>query len=300
VSYEPQAHLLGHKVDWITTTFEDNWRLTPESLDAYCENRSNQEKPLILVLNYPNNPTGQTFNPHQLEQLAGVMQKHNVIVIADEIYALLTYEDKQASIADYYPQGCIITSGLSKWCGAGGWRLGFTYIPPALGKNLFRAVIAAASETYSCAAAPIQVAATAAYQDLDLAIDFLSRQKKILSEVNKYCTERLNKAGIKVHPCEGGFYIFPDFSAFKSVLSARGITTSTQLTEVIVDEIGVALLPGTAFGMPDTSLTTRLAFVDFDGEQVFDDSLPQLEFNTVKKGINKLCNWLESDYQVIK
>jgi len=110
------------------TKFKDHWSLTPQSLDEYCNNRQNPEIPLVLVFNYPNNLTGQTFTATQLQALAEVMRKHKVVVIADEIYSLLVFKDRQVSIADYYPEGCIVSSGLSKWCGAGGWRLGFVHI----------------------------------------------------------------------------------------------------------------------------------------------------------------------------
>ena len=293
VSYEPQAKLVGHKVDWIQSSFEDKWSLTANSLDQYCNNRKDQSIPLILVLNYPNNPTGQTFNSEQLKELAAVMKKHKVIVIADEIYSLLKFEDRQDSIAKYYPEGCIVSSGLSKWCGAGGWRLGFVHIPKELGKELFQAVIAVASETYSCAPAPIQVAARTAYQETELVNKFLSSQISLLSQVNDYCTTALNNIAVNTHPCEGGFYLFPDFSAFKTELNNHKTFTSNDLTAAIMDATGVALLPGTAFGMSPESLTTRLAFVDFDGSQILSSS-EKIDFNQVKQGIDILCDWLQS------
>ncbi|MCF6317911.1 MAG: pyridoxal phosphate-dependent aminotransferase [Proteobacteria bacterium] len=293
VSYEPQAKLVGHNVDWIQTCFEDKWSLTPDTLEEYCNNRENPEIPLILVLNYPNNPTGQTFHSDQLKELASVMKKHSIIVIADEIYSLLKFEDRQASIADYYPEGCIVSSGLSKWCGAGGWRLGFIHIPKELGTELFQAVIGVASETYSCAPAPIQVAARTAYNDTDLANSFLSQQIFLLSQVNEYCTNALNTIGVNTHPCEGGFYLFPDFGDFKTQLNRNHIYTSKDLTCAIMDATGVALLPGTAFGMAPESLTVRLAFVDFDGSQILQDGTNP-DFERVKSGINKLCQWLQN------
>lgn len=92
VSYEPQGQLAGHKVTWLTTTFGEKWHLTPEQLDQHCSKRENPNIPLILVLNYPSNPTGQTYNAEEFTVLAQVMRKHNIIVIADEIYSLLSYE----------------------------------------------------------------------------------------------------------------------------------------------------------------------------------------------------------------
>tara|TARA_R110001583_G_scaffold85526_3_gene224047 strand:- start:4988 stop:6259 length:1272 start_codon:yes stop_codon:yes gene_type:complete len=293
VSYEPQGQLAGHKVTWLTTTFDEKWHLTPEQLDQYCLKRETPEIPLILVLNYPSNPTGQTYSTEELTALAQVMRKHNVIVIADEIYSLLSYEKDYSSIADFYPEGCIVSSGLSKWCGAGGWRLGFMHIPPQL-ENLLSTVIGVASETYSCAPSPIQIAATKAYSSSSNTDNFLTKQINLLSEISHYCTEKLNNIGVKVHAAEGGFYLFPDFSFFSEKLKVRGIETSEQLTTALMEETGIALLPGSAFGMPTHSLTTRLAFVDFDGAQILFDDKKELEYDKVKEGISLLCLWLLS------
>jgi aspartate aminotransferase len=291
VSYEPQGKLAGHNVTWLTTNFSDNWQLTPQQLDDYCLTRTKPELPLILVFNYPSNPTGQSYSREQLSALAKVMRKHNIIVIADEIYSLLTFNKNYATLDEFYPEGCIVSSGLSKWCGAGGWRLGFMHIPPQL-KGLLATVIGVASETYSCAPAPIQIAASYAYSHLELANDFLTKQTGLLNEISQYCTARLQKIGVKVHAAQGGFYLFPDFSAFKEKLAKRQISTSEQLTIALMEETGVALLPGSAFGMPTTSLTARLAFVDFDGQQVFAQASKQYNFDQVKQGIAQLCNWL--------
>jgi aspartate aminotransferase len=293
VSYEPQGQLAGHKVTWLTTTFDEKWHLTPEQLDQYCLKRDNPEIPLILVLNYPSNPTGQTYNRAELCALAVVMRKHNVVVIADEIYSLLSYEKDYSSIADFYPEGCIVSSGLSKWCGAGGWRLGFMHIPPQI-ENLLSTVIGVASETYSCAPSPIQVAATKAYASSSNTNIFLTKQIKLLSEISRYSAEKLKGIGVKVHAAEGGFYLFPDFCAFSTKLKNRDIETSEQLATALMEETGIALLPGSAFGMPDHSLTTRLAFVDFDGSQILSDDKKELEYNKVKEGISLLCQWLLS------
>ena len=293
VSYEPQGQLAGHKVTWLNTTFENKWHLTPEQLDQYCAERKTTNIPLILVLNYPSNPTGQTYNSVELFALAAVMRKHNVIVIADEIYSLLSYNKDYSTLADYYPEGCIVSSGLSKWCGAGGWRLGFMHIPQQL-ENLLSTVIGVASETYSCAPSPIQIAATKAYSSLSITDSFITKQIDVLSDISEYCTKALNDIGINVHAAEGGFYLFPDFSAFTEKLKGRGIKTSAQLTAILMEETGIALLPGSAFGMSKNSLTTRLAFVDFDGEQTLSQTQNEYNYEKIKKGISLLCLWFLS------
>jgi len=298
VSYEPQAKLAGHKVSWLVTSFADKWKINAEQLTDFCIKRENPEIPLLLILNYPSNPTGQTYNSQQLFELAKVMREHNIIVIADEIYSLLNYkksisEQGYSSIVDYYPEGCIVSSGLSKWCGAGGWRLGFIHIPNEL-EGLLNTVIGVASETYSCAPTPIQIAATKAYQEIELADNFLTKQTKLLDEVSQYCTEKLTEANINVHCAQGGFYLFPDFSNYTEKLSKIKIKTSEQLTSTLMNDIGVALLPGSAFGMDKSSLTTRLAFVDFDGEQINKAPMPSPQFEKIKLGIEQLCLWLST------
>lgn len=291
VSYEPQGKLAGHKVTWLSTTFDGKWHLTPQQLDQYCLARENPNIPLILIVNYPSNPTGQTYDKGELMALAEVMRKHHIIVIADEIYNLLHFEQTTSSIADFYPEGCIVSSGLSKWCGAGGWRLGFMHIPPQL-ENLLTTVIGVASETYSCAPSPIQIAATKAYANINITTDFLANQNKMLNIISQYCTKALKNIDVKVHAAEGGFYLFPDFTFYQDKLLQKGIKTSEQLTAALMQDIGVALLPGSAFGMPDNSLTTRLAFVDFDGAQVFNGAAEKVNYPQIKKGIALLCQWL--------
>jgi len=128
VSYEPQAKLARHRVWRIKTRFEDRWRLTPEVLNRFCDMRNEPDRPLILVLNYPGNPDGETYSASALRDLADVMRRHHVYVISDEIYGLLHHKGEHVSLAQFYPEGTMVTSGLSKWCGAGGWRLGICHI----------------------------------------------------------------------------------------------------------------------------------------------------------------------------
>jgi len=296
VSYEPQAKLSGHNVHWLDTGFSDKWRLTAEQLESYCLTRVNKEIPLLLILNYPSNPTGQTYDRVELQALAKVMRKYQVIVIADEIYSLLTYDTNRempATLDEFYPEGCIVSSGLSKWCGAGGWRLGFLHIPSQL-DGLLSAVIGIASETYSCAPSPIQIAATEAYQNVELANDFLMKQTKLLNKISDYCAGKLNEIDIKVHKAQGGFYIFPDFSTYRKQLKSLNISTGEQLTKVLLAQTGVALLPGSAFGLTECSLTARLAFVDFDDQQLRYSEITDFQFMKIKQGIERINHWFLS------
>jgi aspartate aminotransferase len=292
VSYAPQARLAGHRVYHLQTAVEQQWRVTPPMLEQFCSHRSDPERPLFLILNYPGNPDGLTYSAEQLAALASVLRKHSVMVISDEIYALLHHRGSHVSIADYYPEGTVITSGLSKWCGAGGWRLGVTHIPAQLGAAYMQRVIGVCSETFSCAPAPIQHAAVVAYTDDQRLQRFLEQQRSILADIGHWCAETLRQAGVAVYDPEGGFYLFPDFSAYREKLAACGITTGAELTQTILEDTGVALLPGSAFGMPKDSLTARLAYVDFDGAGAL---AGHDHYNSnMAQGITLLCTWLQT------
>lgn len=264
VSYAPQAAILGRKVSWIQTRKEDGWRLTAEALDKFCSEDSSQAR--LLILNYPSNPTGLTFKADELERLAVVTQKHKLLVLSDEIYGELNHTGNHVSIASYYPEGTIVSSGLSKWCGAGGWRLG-TFVFPSSLQWLLDAMSTVISETYSAVASPIQYAAIRAFQggaDIDR---YLFQSRRILRALGHSVGSRLHVHGVNVQPTEGGFYLFPDFSDYRDELQARDITTSAQFCERLLSETGVVLLPGSDFGRPQTELTCRLAYVNFNGAE---------------------------------
>src|SRR5262245_6316191 len=262
VSYEPQAQLLGRRVDWLPTRQQDGWRLKPQALEDFCHKEP--QRPRLLILNYPNNPTGLTLRAAELEGLARVAQKYRLLVLADEIYGGLDHAGRHASIAHYYPEGTIISGGLSKWCGAGGWRLGTFYFPPGL-RWLLEAMACIASETYSTATAPVQYAAVRAFQMGAEIEDYLWQSRRILRALGGLACRRLQAFGVNVNAPEGAFYLFPDFSPHETKLRARGITSSWELCERLLAETGVALLPGADFGRPSSELTCRLAYVDFDG-----------------------------------
>lgn len=304
VSYEPQAHLAGHDVRRIHTKYEDRWRLKPEDLDAACTARANKDIPIVMVINYPGNPDGLTYSAEELEALAVVCKKHNILVVSDEIYGLLNHSGEHVSLAKYYPEGTIITTGLSKWCGAGGWRLGVALVSKSLGKDFMECIVGIASETYSTAASPVQVAAVSAYQYNDEIKDYLFHQRRILKALGSEVYARIKGAGINVHAPQGGFYVNPDFSSVSDKLQARGIKNSADLCEKLLEEAGVALLPGNAFGYEESSYVARLAFVDFDGTAAIEASkqeggsgdldLAFLESNCGKvlEGIDALTTWI--------
>ncbi|WP_136808101.1 pyridoxal phosphate-dependent aminotransferase [Desulfosediminicola flagellatus] len=302
VSYAPQAHIIGRPVRWVQTSQESGWLLTPDDLEELC--RKDPTKPRILILNYPNNPTGRSYPDEMLKELAATARKYHVILLSDEIYGELNFSASHKSIARYYPEGTIISGGLSKWCGAGGWRLGLFAFPKEL-EWLQQGMAAVASETFTSTSAPIQHAAITAFQGGQWLETYLAQSRRILHALSEYICRNLQEAGVKVTPAEGGFYLFPDFTPFTDLLASRNITTSEDLCNRILEETGVAILPGSAFGMTPRDLQARLAFVDFDGERALralenqsmskplSDEFLQTYCTRITIAIEKLTAWLK-------
>ena len=300
VSCAPQAHIIGRHVRWLETHADNHWRLTPDGLESLC--RQDPGRPRLVVLNYPANPTGGTYEAEELKALAEVARKNNVILLSDEIYGELHHQGRHVSIARFYPEGTIISGGLSKWCGAAGWRLGAFAFPPGL-RWLLDAMANVASETYTSTCAPIQYAAVRAFSGGPPIERYLVQSRRILSALGQEIAGRLQQAGVKVEPPQGGFYLFPDFGPQADQLLKRGIKTSEELCESLLRDTGVAILPGSEFGRPERELTTRLAYVDFDGSRALEaaesyalDKPLDAEFaetycDNVLEAIDLTCEW---------
>jgi len=294
VSYEPQAQILNKKVHWIKTTAETNWHLDPEELDKTCASLNSVNK--LLILNSPNNPSGTTHG--NLKELANVAKKHNVIIIADEIYAELDFTGEYKSITHYYPDKTIVSSGLSKWCGAGGWRLGMLIFPDEL-SYIRDSVRTVASETFTAVSAPIQYAAIKAYSEDHS--EYLENSRLILKMIGDYIYKELSSVGVICQKPQGGFYMICDFS--NVVNKTHEINNDKTLCQKILNDIGFAMLPGSDFGMEEDKLLSRIAFVDFDGskalkmiskEKPSSDNLLNLTCPKIVKGISLLKDWIIS------
>ena len=289
VSYEPQAIIGRNKVHWIQTSRENNWFPTAEQLEKKI--KSLKKRNLIFILNSPNNPSGTICK--NLKELARVAKKYKLIVLSDEIYTDLTFCNKYESISQYYPERTFISGGLSKWCGAGGWRVGFFAVPDKL-STLLENIKTLASESYSTVNSPAQFAAVEAYEG-DFS-DYKSKTLNILRSVGNYVYNNLKSNKVLINPPQGAFYLMPEFPNKK-------YKSSTELCESILDETGVAMLPASDFGFNPKKMLTRLCYIDFDGSEflkaningkMLNDKIIEKYAPNVVEGVKKLSNWAKN------
>ena len=234
VSYEPQAQIGLNKVHWIQTSRENNWFPTPKELEKKI--KSIGKKNIILIINSPNNPSGSVCK--NLKEIAKIAKKYKIIILSDEIYTDLTFNNHYESISAYYPEATFVSGGLSKWCGAGGWRLGFFAVPEKL-SDFLASLKSLASESYSTVNTPSQYAAVEAYTgDYE---EYKSKVIKILYSLGHFVYNNLKSNKILINEPQGAFYLMPEFLNNK-------YKDSSKLCEAILNETGVAMLPASEFG----------------------------------------------------
>ena len=289
VSYAPQAIIGRNKIHWLETTSSNNWFPTAETLEKIIS--KNKNKNYLLFLNSPNNPSGQICS--NLEEISIVAKKNNLVILSDEIYSELSFKKDFKSIANYCPEKTIISNGMSKWCGAGGWRLGYFIIPESLNeiKNSLKTL---ASETFSSVSAPVQYAAIAAYENNH--DEYIDNSKNILKAVGEYVYDNLKSNKVSVNKPEGGFYLMPEFSN-------ETFSDSNEMCSNLLKHTGISLLPGSVFGFSKKKMTARLSFTDFNGQefmknisqsQKIDQNVLLKYAPKIVKGVEKLKNWSES------
>ena len=302
VSYAPQAQIIGRHIRRLRTHRVHDWHMSSKQLEELCV--ADRSRPRIVILNYPSNPTGRTLSEKRLRSLARVARENRVILLSDEIYGRLDHAGTHHSIVPHYPEGTVYSSGLSKWCGAGGWRLGYFVFPRAL-RWLLDSMAAVASETFTSTSAPIQYAAVSAFRDNPEIDEYLVHSRRVLECLGALLTRILREAGAFLLDPEGAFYLFPDFADLKDRLRARGIRTSLRMCEQLLEETGVAILPGSDFGRPAQEYTARIAYVDFDGAAALEASraIPLGEalgepfarehMPRVVEAVERLCEWIQ-------
>ena len=266
VGYLPLAQLFQKPVVRLPTPAADDYKITPASLENLA--RTIDAPQTLLMLNSPNNPSGAVYSATELAALAAVCERHNIIVISDEIYALSTYDASEfASMASVYPEGTFLVSGMSKFASAGGYRLGLTVLPTTCTEEQrfnFRKLGAA---TYANVSTPIQHAALAAFDTGPVIDDYIEVTRNIHRIMAADLRRRfLTLPGVRVSDPHGGFYFLADFNEWGEAINASGLSGSSDcMNALLAHPHHVAMLAGESCLLTPTDLSFRVAFVDYDG-----------------------------------
>ena len=230
VCYGPLVTMAGGTPVYLETLSEDNFKLTPERLRAAIT-----EKTKLLVLPFPNNPTGAILTREELSAIAEVLRGTDIIVLSDEIYAELTYgrtHTSFATIPDMWER-TILASGFSKSYAMTGWRIGYIAAPAPMAKEMLKL------HQYGimCAPTTSQFAALEAIKNGDEDIEMMRAE---YDRRRSYLLSGLRELGIECFPAEGAFYLYPYIGKY-------GLS-SEEFCERLLNEGRCAIVPGTAFG----------------------------------------------------
>lgn len=230
VSYEPCAILAGAVPKIIQLKSENDFRLTPEDLlDAITD------KTKILVLPFPNNPTGSVMTHDDLEKIVNIIIEKDLIVMSDEIYAALTYNGKHTSIVEFegMKERTLLIDGFSKAYAMTGWRLGYVCGP----KEIIQQMTKIHQYAIMCAPTTSQYAAIEALKNGD---EDIEEMKKSYNQRRRFLLHRFKEMNLECFEPYGAFYVFPCIKEF-------GMTSEEFATKFLHEE-KVAVVPGTAFG----------------------------------------------------
>lgn len=262
VSYAPHAKLAGRRVFSVQANENDHQTLSAQVLtDALLHARNDGGDPRILIVNTPSNPTGSMFDRTAAGTVALWCREEGITLICDEIYAELAHGWREhISPAIFYPEGTIVTGGLSKSLSLGGWRLGYASLPVNhAGNQVMKALRALASEIWSSASTPVQQAAVAAFTPNAEIKDYVQRSARIHGYVAARLYETFQYLEVPCPRPAGAFYLYPDFGSWRVALATLGVHTSEELARYLLDEWDIATLPGSAFGEQPEALRLRLA-----------------------------------------
>ena len=230
VSYEPCSVLAGAKPVIIKLKNENEFRLKPDELLNAVTDKSK-----VLILPYPNNPTGAIMEKEDLEKIAKIIKEKDLLVLSDEIYSALTYKGRHVSIAsiDGMKERTILINGFSKAYAMTGWRLGYACGP----KNLIKQMTKIHQFAIMCAPTTSQYAAVEALKKGDEEVE---KMRQSYNQRRRFLMDAFKKMNLDCFEPYGAFYVFPCIKEFN-------MTSEEFATRLLMEE-KVAVVPGTAFG----------------------------------------------------
>ncbi len=241
VSYPDMSILAGGVPVYVHADEKQNFKITPNQLKAAITDRTR-----LVVLNSPSNPTGMTYTIEEFKALGDVLKEYPKIVIAtDDMYEHIRWGDKPfVNILNACPDlkdRCMVLNGVSKAYSMTGWRIGYAAGPAAIIKAMKKIQSQSTSN-------PTSIAQVAAQEALEGPQECIQEMLVHFKQRHDYVVDRLNKIkGVSCLPTDGTFYCFPNVQA--AIDSIDGVTTDVELAEHLIEHAGVALVPGSAFGL---------------------------------------------------
>lgn len=242
VTYPELVKLYGGTPVVVSAGVENNFKITPEQLEATITPNTK-----MFILNSPSNPTGAVYNDAELEAFAEICVKHDIYVMADEIYEHITYDGVAcrsiASFGEEIKELTIVVNGVSKCFSMTGWRIGYIAATSAIAKGISKVQSQATHH-------PANASQYAAQAALEGGLEFVGTMNKEFIKRRDYILSELRSIeGVRVPTPEGAFYVFPDVGPYigKS-FQGKKLLTSIDLCAYLLEEQLLAIVPGAAFG----------------------------------------------------
>lgn len=264
VSYAAQAGLTGSRTHFVPAPPGEGGICDPGQLDMAARAARAAGHPIrSVIVTLPDNPTGTQARPDTVRAFCQVAERHDLIIISDEIYRDLVHDPATAvlSPAAAAPQRTVVTTALSKNLALGGWRIGVARLPDGpLGATLRDRLLGIGSEIWSAPAAPIQQAAAYAFGEPPDIFERVVRSRSLHAAVARAVAGVFAAAGLLVPPPAAAFYVYPDFEPWRGHLrSEHGVTTGQGLASHLFEHYGTGVLPASAFGEEAGALRIRVA-----------------------------------------
>ena len=242
VSYPDQVILAGGTPVFVPTKEENGFRITGGDFKKAITSKTR-----AIIVNSPSNPTGGAYEAKHLEEIGEIALKNNITIISDEIYERMVYDGFKhvsiASLSDKIKAITLVVNGVSKTYSMTGWRIGYV----AGDKDVISAIVNLQSQSTSNPTSISQKASVEAIRGDQSAVD---KMVKAFDERRKYIVKRLNSIkGVSCYNPQGAFYVFPNFSKlYGKKFKDKAINSSSDLADLLLSEVKVAVVPGGAFG----------------------------------------------------
>jgi aspartate aminotransferase len=261
VSYSAQASLAGRAAHFVPGA--GGVPHAAKLVRAVTASRAAGRPIRSVVVTLPDNPTGTLAPDAAVRALCAVAERHDLIIISDEIYSDLIHDqlDDRAGPASYSPERTVVTTGVSKNLALGGWRLGVARMPDGpLGRELGSRLLGIGSEIWSAPAGPVQEAAALAFTEPAPLAERIALSRRLHAKVARAVAVRFAAAGAFVPPPQAAFYVYPDFTPLAGVLLQRhGVDSDESLAGLLLRQYGLGVLPGRVFGDESRRLRLRVA-----------------------------------------